>query len=515
MKRALITLLLTLSLAAPSARRTEAYQSPSSKLGKLGNPGKRGRALLVGINQYKNFPDRPTPGAEEDALETREFIKRQYGFEDGEIEMLLGPKATARNIVETFRDWLVKGTQPGDRVFFLYSGHGTRVKDDNEPKDEKDGEDEALAPYDVDRGGANLIRDDVFNQLLAELSGRMVVMVFDSCHSGTISRGGISTARPPATGPTPKYLPSPEEFAQLEKSGGTRSVGGGMRNYVVEPLKGADVKSRDLLLVVDAPRIKNTGIVIFSAAQSGQRAFPLEISPGKFRGALSYAFNEAQSDGAPVLRELNRRIAARIATLQTSGKLNKEQQPAFEVFSGTGAVPLLDQPLFGAAQMAQVLAEGNPGSKIRLELAVEPNQRVFSIRKQDPISYRVKTYNEGYLYLLVFSEENKATCLFPNPALKGGQNNRVTAGTRLVPPDGNSPYKAQAPIGRDVVIALLSTSRINLGEKENYTWDEIFERLRDQKFFEYVKSRGIGTGGAALLAQTDWQAVSLVLETIE
>jgi translation initiation factor RLI1 len=88
-------------------------------------------------------------------------------------------------------------------------------------------------------------------------------------------------------------------------------------------------------------------------------------------------------------------------------------------------------------------------------------------------------------------------------------------GIHHVPPGDNKPYEAQEPIGKDIVIALLSKSKLNLGEKEDYTWDEIFERLRSSKFFEYVKTRGQGVAGAKPLGQTDWQVVSLVLETIE
>src|SRR5262245_47883478 len=76
----------------------------------------KGRALLVGINQYKNFPTKPTPGAEEDAIATKEFIQRQYGFEEDEIHLLLGAQATADKIVSEFRDWLIAGTRPGERV---------------------------------------------------------------------------------------------------------------------------------------------------------------------------------------------------------------------------------------------------------------------------------------------------------------------------------------------------------------------------------------------------------------
>jgi metacaspase-1 len=470
-----------------------------------------GRALVVGINDYKNFPRNPTPGAEEDAVETKEFLKQRYGFAESEIKLLRGAEATADRIVNEFRTWLINQTRPGDRVFFLYSGHGTRVKDDN--GDEADGEDEALAAYDADRLGGRLIRDDVFNQLIGELSGRMLVMVFDSCHSGTMTRavgGGAETKNGAA--PPPKYLPSPEEFAALSRSG-TRAVGGGgTADFTIAPFEQKGAQSRDLQLVVDRPEIHNTGVVIFSAAHSGQRAYPVEVEPGHFRGALSYAFNQSQRESPLPLRELKLRIAAEIKSLQSAGRLNREQQPAFEIIAGQSGVSLEDQPLFGAAQMAQTLAEGNPGSKMTLKLRMLPEKR--SVRVDESFSYQIETSEEGYLYLLALSEENQAACLLPNPNLKGGADNWFKPGVHRAPPDKSENYVAKLPLGRDIILAIFTKTKLNLGEKEVYTWNEIFDRLRNQKLFEYVKTRGVGTAREKPLGQTDWQAVSLEMETI-
>lgn len=466
-----------------------------------------GRALLVGINAYKNFPRNPTPGAEEDAVETKQLIEQRYGFAESEIKLLLGPEATAGRIVSEFRAWLIGQTRPGDRVFFLYSGHGTRVKDDN--GDEADGEDEALAAYDADRVGGRLIRDDVFNQLISELSGRMVVMVFDACHSGTITRAAVGGAGAQPEGAMPKYLPSPEEFAALAGSR-TRGVGEASTEYSVAPQKGA--QSRDLQLVVDAPSIRNTGVVIFSAAHSGQRAYPVEVGPGQFRGALSYAFNESQHQNAPKLRELKQRIAARILELQTAGRLSKEQQPAFEVIAAPSGVSLEDQPLFGAAQMAQTLAEGNPGSKMGLRLRMLPEKR--AVRVGETFFYQIETGEEGYLYLLALSEQNQAACLLPNPNLIGGDQNWFKPGVHRAPPDKTENYEAKLPLGKDIILAIFSKTRLNLGEKEVYSWNEIFDRLRNQNLFEYVKARGVGTAREKSLGQPDWQAASLEMETI-
>ena len=50
------------------------------------------------------------------------------------------------NIIKGLK-WLVRDAEPGDHLFFQYSGHGTRIKD--ESGDEEDGFDTGLVPLDA------------------------------------------------------------------------------------------------------------------------------------------------------------------------------------------------------------------------------------------------------------------------------------------------------------------------------------------------------------------------------
>jgi hypothetical protein len=137
----------------------------------------------------------------------------------------------------------------------------------------------------------------------------------------------------------------------------------------------------------------------------------------------------------------------------------------------------------------------------------------------DKISYEVETSAAGWLYLIVFSQEGKATCVFPNDTNRDDRDNRVRAGTHRLPRSQH--FYAQDPIGKDVVIALLSSVKLDLGDKEEMTWDEVFDRLRSKRLAGYVKTRGVGAkkphGSAPArpsLDDADWQAASLVIETI-
>ena len=59
------------------------------------------------------------------------FIREKYGFTAAEVHMLTGKQATRAAILREFSEWLIGGTRPGDRVFLLFSGHGSQLPDDN------------------------------------------------------------------------------------------------------------------------------------------------------------------------------------------------------------------------------------------------------------------------------------------------------------------------------------------------------------------------------------------------
>ena len=476
-------------------------------VGKKSSRKSRGRALLVGINRYQQPWVPPTPGAEEDATETSKFIKEKYGFLDSEIQVLLGKEATAANIVQEFRRWLIEGTEPGDRVFFLYSGHGSRVPDDN--GDEEDGYDEVLAPYDVNlpddpklQGTTfdHIIRDDLIGQLIAQLSGRHVVMVFDSCHSGTISRSAGNSQQEEKT--YPRYLPSPEQLAKWRAAQGRTR---GRQEAVDYEVRDNPQHMRDLKLIDQKEVGPSTGIVVISAAQAGQVAYPMSVSGGA-RGALSYVFNEAQRQRSPTLKQLRDEVTQRIKSFQREGKLKGSQVPSFEVFS---TVPLEDQPLFANALLVPVIALANPQSTVKLSLRTRENKTVYHFG--ETVSYHFTTDRPGYFYLIVFSEKDIATCIFPNAEIN---NHWLEVGSHTITRDGREGFLVGEPAGKDVVVALLSATKLNLGGKrEEYSWGEVFEILKNRRFSEYLKTRGQTSQKPSEL--TNWQAASIILEAVK
>ena len=148
------------------------------------------RALLIGIGTYASLPEKMfLEGPKNDVPLIEKLLKEKQGYAADSIRILLDKDATRAAILASIDEWLINGTQPGDRVYLYFSGHGLQVKDVS--GDEEDGLDEALSTYDIAAGDGdwtNVILDDEIDAALAKLKDRAVSIVIDACHSGTISR---------------------------------------------------------------------------------------------------------------------------------------------------------------------------------------------------------------------------------------------------------------------------------------------------------------------------------------
>jgi hypothetical protein len=76
---------------------------------------------------------------------------------------------------------------PNTRFIFYYSGHGGQTLDDN--SDESDGYDEFIAAYDtnvVSGTFTSIITDDDLEEMLAAIPAEQIVVIIDSCYSGSM-----------------------------------------------------------------------------------------------------------------------------------------------------------------------------------------------------------------------------------------------------------------------------------------------------------------------------------------
>jgi metacaspase-1 len=143
------------------------------------------KALLCGINDYQSQTD--LRGCINDIEEMNRLLLDKFDFAASNIHKLKNEEVTKSKIQNEWQ-WLLEDAESGDRLVFHFSGHGSYVPDDD--GEESDGYDEITCLYDMDfYDSATFFRDDEWNQAIEQVpSGVQLIMIFDTCHSGTGTR---------------------------------------------------------------------------------------------------------------------------------------------------------------------------------------------------------------------------------------------------------------------------------------------------------------------------------------
>jgi Caspase domain len=168
------------------------------------------RALLIGIDAYPHL--RQLDGCVNDVTLMRSILQERFAFPPENVTLIANEAATRDAILREL-DALVARTQPDDVVVIHYAGHGSQVRD--REQDEPSGFDNTIMPYESQgwRGPFCDITDDEINLRLQELAKKTqnTTLVFDSCHSGSITRDAIAKSRgePKDTRPVSELPPSP------------------------------------------------------------------------------------------------------------------------------------------------------------------------------------------------------------------------------------------------------------------------------------------------------------------
>jgi hypothetical protein len=214
------------------------------------------RALCIGINDYPGTGS-DLSGCVNDARDWAAMLNGR-GFQ---VTTMLDADATKASMASALGE-LVRSAGSGDLVVITYSGHGTWVPDRD--GDEPDQRDEALCPYDINRGNV-LIDDELYDIFQQRQRGARVLFISDSCHSGTVSRMA------PPTGDNPtrvRFLP-PETFLPPEALAVARHV---PRTF--------------------AGRSRPNAALLFSGCQDWEYSYDASFD-GRANGAFTYAALQA------------------------------------------------------------------------------------------------------------------------------------------------------------------------------------------------------------------------------
>lgn len=161
------------------AKKDKAARPPSTQhAGNAARP--RGLSLHIGINAvsadaYAGWTG-PLAACEFDAHDMS-ALARERGFEP---TTLITRTATRAATLTALRK-AARGLHRGDAFFLSFSGHGGQI--DDVTADEDDKLDETWCLYD-----GQLIDDELYYELSRFAEGVRVLVLSDSCHSGTVTR---------------------------------------------------------------------------------------------------------------------------------------------------------------------------------------------------------------------------------------------------------------------------------------------------------------------------------------
>lgn len=289
------------SFEAPCPEYIQQFQ------GLVSNCKGRKKALLIGINYCGTSAQ--LSGCVSDVQRVRDLLCTQYGFQNNKSQMLFLSDEhndpfllpTRTNIIEAMH-WLVRGAEPGDSLFFQFSGHGTRVEDLD--GDEDDGYDEAICPLDYESAG--LIIDDEINEILVHPlpPNTRLTAISDSCHSGSV----LDLPYTYCSDGRLKVKSKSKMLAKATASTALHAITGdymrGVMSFVSGVEKFVSMKSRNPDKMACSKGNYFSDVILISGCKDEQTSADTNIS-GVDTGALTHAFVEVlKCNPSPTYRDL-------------------------------------------------------------------------------------------------------------------------------------------------------------------------------------------------------------------
>jgi len=224
------------------------------------------KALCIGINNYPGT-HMDLQGCVNDASDWAATLAGR-GFA---ATTLLNDQATKAAMMTAMGNLISKAVK-NDSLVITFSGHGTYQPDTD--GDEADGLDEALCPYDLQTNGAALTDDEIKTLFANRKGGVRIVLIADSCHSGTVTR---AAAAEPDSDTRPRFMPMgnwlPDKLLPKNRVGKLSAT-------VVAPLGGSPLL---------AAYSRQLGDLLLSGCKEGTNNFSYDARiNGRYNGAFTY-----------------------------------------------------------------------------------------------------------------------------------------------------------------------------------------------------------------------------------
>jgi hypothetical protein len=222
---------------------------------------------------------------------------------------LLTRAATRKAVLGAIRK-AAKALKRGDLFFLSYSGHGGQVADAS--GDEPDKQDETWCLYD-----AQLIDDELYFELSKFAAGVRILVLSDSCHSGTVTR---ARPEPPPPGTRARLMPADVALRVYETH---RAFYDRLQTDVAQAAGKASIADPDAVLAtlaVQGGRVQSiarrlrAAVILISGCQDNQVALDGDHN-GAFTGQLRRIWNGGKFDGTHA--QFHARIVAGMPATQT------------------------------------------------------------------------------------------------------------------------------------------------------------------------------------------------------
>lgn len=421
------------------------------------------RALLVTLADYADETAN-LPGLEQNLILMQDVLTK-LNFKKQQIKLLTDDQATSRGIVAAFEDWLITDVEPDDRVVFYYSGHGYQVRDLN--GDEDDGCDEALVAYDL-----IAITDDKLSVLFKRVRAKEVLVIIDSCFSGTI----------------------------------VRSLGNDVKSMLWPLFKatecGKPVNVRSLGVFEEPSPEIYAPIGLTAAAQNEVSlslghgsAFTLALHETVMQASDGASFLEIRDDTAAWIRErINQSNSAyEPHTPQVFGPetwLEKDFFAFGNLSTQKNTLDTYEGEIENAESADDLFSRIVDSKHFRVSLVSDAEKYQLGQR----INLTITSSKEGYLNIIELGPNGDMTVVFPN---EFNSDNYVAAEEVIKVPStkvGGFRFEAIKPLGQSRLLALVTSEPLNLMMEGPGSMQGHFKTMRPNSFkpLSGVLTRGVG-----------------------
>ncbi|MCM0083736.1 caspase family protein [Geomonas sp. Red32] len=206
-------------------------------------------AVVIGIETYRDI--KGVDFAVHDAKTVQLYLTKLMGYPEENVVFLPNERATKSDLEKYLGAWLKNRVNPQSTVFVYYAGHGAPNPASGEPY---------LVPYD---GDPNYLETTAYplKRLyagLAQLPAKQVVVVLDSCFSGSGGRSVLAKGARPLVMSVEAPPPLKENMVVLAAAGASQistsydKRGHGLFTYyLLKGLKGAAAAGREGSITVE------------------------------------------------------------------------------------------------------------------------------------------------------------------------------------------------------------------------------------------------------------------------